>query len=90
MEPFGFQYPYKKLSHHVFLSWFSGQAGGANMPNGTPPQAAKMQMAANNIAQNLVNDFRVNIQDQEGQQQYSTEDQPVDQNDQQNRHEGGY
>ncbi|XWS53191.1 hypothetical protein CRYUN_Cryun11dG0136700 [Craigia yunnanensis] len=68
----------------------AGQAGGANRPNGTPPQAAKMQMAANNIAQNLVNDFSVNIQDQEGQQQYSAQDQPVDQNDQQNRLESGY
>ncbi|XVE79664.1 hypothetical protein DITRI_Ditri14bG0076100 [Diplodiscus trichospermus] len=47
----------------------AGQAGGANGPNGTPPQAAKTQMAVNNIAQNLVNEFKVNIQDQEQEAQ---------------------
>ncbi|XP_017982433.1 PREDICTED: probable LRR receptor-like serine/threonine-protein kinase At1g05700 [Theobroma cacao] len=66
----------------------AGQAGGANRPNGTP-QAGKMQMpmqmAANNMAQNIVNDFRVNIQEQQPAQ-----DQPVDQNDQQNQQGGGY
>ncbi|XWS28898.1 hypothetical protein CRYUN_Cryun25bG0111300 [Craigia yunnanensis] len=36
----------------------AGQTIGANRHNGTPPLAAKMQMAANNTAQNLVNDFK--------------------------------
>ncbi|XVF68670.1 hypothetical protein PTKIN_Ptkin11bG0020100 [Pterospermum kingtungense] len=67
----------------------TGQGGGANRPNGTPAQAGKMEMVANNIAQNIVNKFRVNIQDQEGQQQ-PAQDQPVDQNDQQNRLESQY
>ncbi|OMO91392.1 hypothetical protein COLO4_18422 [Corchorus olitorius] len=55
----------------------AGQAGGANRANGTPDQAAgkmqmQMQMAANNMAQNVVNDFRVNIQEDQNQ---STQDQ---------------
>ncbi|XP_022729885.1 probable LRR receptor-like serine/threonine-protein kinase At1g05700 [Durio zibethinus] len=65
----------------------AGQAGGDNKPNGTSPMAAKMQMAANNLAQNLVKEFKVNIQEQEGQQQQSDQE-PVDQNDQQNSREG--
>ncbi|XVF05591.1 hypothetical protein REPUB_Repub05bG0185900 [Reevesia pubescens] len=65
----------------------AGQGGGANRPNGMPPQAAKMQMTANNnIAQNLVNDYTVNIQEQEGQQ---SAEEPLNQNDQQDR-QGGY
>ncbi|XP_021279175.1 probable LRR receptor-like serine/threonine-protein kinase At1g05700 [Herrania umbratica] len=66
----------------------AGQAGGANRPNGTPRAAnlqMQMQTAANNMAQSLVNDFRVNIQEQP-----SAQDQPVDQNDQRNQQEGGY
>ncbi|XP_038993038.1 probable LRR receptor-like serine/threonine-protein kinase At1g05700 [Hibiscus syriacus] len=55
------------------------QAGG-NKPYGNP-QAAQMQMAANNnnTAQNMVHDFMVNVQVQE----------PVDQNNQQNLNEEG-
>ncbi|KAL1098469.1 hypothetical protein V6Z11_D05G102700 [Gossypium hirsutum] len=41
-----------------------GQAGGANKPSGNP-QAAQMQMAANNMAQNVVNDFIMNVHEQQ-------------------------
>ncbi|PPD88497.1 hypothetical protein GOBAR_DD14586 [Gossypium barbadense] len=59
-----------------------GQAGGANKPSGNP-QAAQMQMAANNMAQNVVNDFIMNVHEQQSAPE------PVYNDDQQNHLEEG-
>ncbi|KAG8494985.1 hypothetical protein CXB51_012679 [Gossypium anomalum] len=59
-----------------------GQAGGANKPSGNP-QAAQMQMAANNMAQNVVNDFIMNVHEQQSAPE------PVYNDNQQNHLEEG-